>query len=193
MKQAAYIAAMLVALSTPSAAQQSQETAPVQDTSGQSQARNPDANRQNVTMDMGMPSFVMVIDFKGGADADQDMMTAAASIAQDARIAEVTLAPEAGKISGTIVLEDPNAFADLQDGGFDTLFAPLGGAESVEMQMTAFRPALLRMADPEALMEGMGELTIEYTNTGNDSEGDADIDAVTVICTGPDAKCTPSN
>jgi hypothetical protein len=187
-------AALLIG--TPAVAQQNQaagqqgQNATQQNQGGGQQGQA----TQTMTIDGTLPPLVVSIDFTAVADGVDDPLGAAAELARDDRIASVTAITGADTaITGTLVVESLDAFAELRGGAMDDLFAPVGGADAVSFVMTAFRPSLLRTSDPETLLDGLDELTIEYTNTGNHAAGDSDIDAVTVICTGGDANCTPSN
>lgn len=92
-------------------------------------------------------------------------------------------------LKGKLVCETEDAYAAWAENDLVTTFAPLGGIASV---------ARLDISRPEAnassrMGGGSGDTSITYQNTGNDATGDADIDAVTVICPGDYADCKPSN
>ena len=58
--------------------------------------------------------------------------------------------------------------------------------------MRIVQPEELAKAGATDLSQIADDISIIYSNSDNESEGDADIDAVTVIC-GDGAQCEPSN
>lgn len=172
--------ALFLCLAMPAAAQQAQP-------------QQPDDPQGGFTLDESLPDIVAVLSFSA-ATTGGDPLATAAELARDPRAARVALRRDAGEaITGRLVFEDVAALEAFRADGMADYFAPVGGMDSVEVEMTAFRPALLRRSDAEALLDGLDSLSITYSNDGNRAAGDADIDAVTVICTGGDADCTPSN
>jgi hypothetical protein len=100
---------------------------------------------------------------------------------------------EGTSVNGMLVFTDIAGLTAWRGSEMEDFFAPLGGMDMVE--------TTIRIVDRGRLAEyGLGtsdtpleNLTITYVNEGNESDGDADIDAVTVVCPGDFADCSPSN
>ncbi|EKE43275.1 hypothetical protein OCGS_2612 [Oceaniovalibus guishaninsula JLT2003] len=205
---AAFLAALL-GLSPASAqqdqgSQQNQGSAASQGGSGQDQGGpapqdGQDADPSNdtettVRTPADGPSFVAVLDFTVELGADIDPVAAVTQMAQSEHLARLDTDPDlAIGTSGKLVFQDPADYATWLQEEADTFFGPVGGLEAVNLNALVFRPDLLSISDPEALLAGLENLSIRYVNMGNRSDGDADIDAVTVVCTGRGADCKPSN
>lgn len=98
-----------------------------------------------------------------------------------------------GGVSGALVFEGVDAFRAWNDGEGSGFFDPLGEGASVERTLKVWRDDLVGYLADQGGLGSLDGLSIEYTNTDNDAAGDADIDAVTVVCSGTDADCKPSN
>ena len=135
----------------------------------------------------------VVLTFTAEDVQGDDFMAQAADTARAPYVAQITVSSEAqGAASGVLVFETLGRFSDWRDDGMSEFFEPFGGAASVETTLRAFRADLLQASDPRSAV-GSEDMTVEYTNTDNDAAGDAEIDAVTVVCPGDDAECSPSN
>ncbi|PRY94477.1 hypothetical protein BCF33_0067 [Hasllibacter halocynthiae] len=139
----------------------------------------------------GLPDLVMVVRF--AADEAVDISPEAfATLAGRPFVAQLDLSAAEGP-RGTLVFRSVGAFENWRRDERGEFYETFGGADAVEEESLAFRPDLLAISDPEELLAGLKTLSIAYVNTGNDSKGDADIDAVTVVCPGLGAECSPSN
>ena len=120
-------------------------------------------------------------------------MAVALKMAQEPFVARIDVpSGSEGSLMGTLVFDDPEAFTAFREGGMNAFFEPLGDPSTVQMDLTVFRPDLVREGDPSA-SGGLGGFSVNYSNDDNRSAGDADIDAVTVVCPGENAECSPSN
>jgi hypothetical protein len=95
-------------------------------------------------------------------------------------------------LDGALVFPAVEAFETWRDDRMQDYFAPVGGLSRLATSMRVFRPGLVAQAE-SGMGSGLEDVSITYRNTGNDSAGDSDIDAVTVICPGDHADCKPSN
>ncbi|XBQ16624.1 MAG: hypothetical protein ABL308_01825 [Oceanicaulis sp.] len=96
-------------------------------------------------------------------------------------------------VDGLLIFEDVSALTAWRQTRMDSFFEPMGGAGAIEMKIRLVDKALLEqygLGGPDTPIENV---SITYENTGNEADGDADIDAVTVICPGDFAECDPSN
>jgi hypothetical protein len=151
----------------------------------------PDAQAQ---VSDGVPPLVVRVEFGAELPGGDDVISAGTELAGPDYVARVDVSPEPdGMVTGTRVFEDVAAFSNWRSDDMEEYFGPIGGAAGVAMDVTVFRPEALRRSDPDSFLGGLEGLSIHYANTGNHAAGDADIDAVTVICTGGDARCAPSN
>ena len=137
---------------------------------------------------------VAVIGFTVSGVAGRDALRAALDLASSPHLARLTTPREdAGEaMRGRLVFDSPDAARDWLEQDLETWSAPLQGAELV-LSAEIYREDLLRRSDMQTVLDGLDELDIAYRNTGNDAAGDSDIDAVTVVCTGTEADCKPSN
>lgn len=95
-------------------------------------------------------------------------------------------------VEGALVFQEFEAFSLWREDRMESFFQPVGGMNDLEMSLRIFRPELLAQSAVPG-MDSIGDVSVSYHNTGNDSAGDADIDAVTVICPDDQADCNPSN
>lgn len=102
------------------------------------------------------------------------------------------LSAEVSRVEGALVFQDFETFSLWREDRMEGFFQPVGGMNDLDMSLRVFRPELLAQSKVPG-MEPIGDVSVSYRNTGNDSAGDADIDAVTVICPGDQADCKPSN
>ena len=137
---------------------------------------------------------VAVLSFTVSGLAPGAVMGAALDLAASEHLARLRTPPEGSdeQLRGALVFRGIEAARAWIEGEMADWRAPVGEAE-IDMGLELYREDLLRMSDVETVLAGLEELDIEYTNTGNDAEGDSDIDAVTVVCTGDDPDCEPSN
>ena len=95
---------------------------------------------------------------------------------------------------GTLLFGDLAALAEWRQTDMDDFLAPMGGADAVATTIRVVNKDTLAAYGLGGTQTGLENLSITYTNTGNDTGGaDADIDAVTVVCPGDFAECSPSN
>lgn len=139
---------------------------------------------------------VVVLEFNApevsleGADAFAGVLV----LADDPHLARMIVSPGPdGGVSGALVFPGVDAFTAWHDGDGSGFFDPLGESASIEQTLRVSREDLMRHLEDAGGLGSLDELSIEYANTDNDAAGDADIDAVTVICAGDDADCKPSN
>ena len=111
---------------------------------------------------------------------------------QLSRLEVSDLDAEVSYIEGALVFQEFEAFSLWREDRMESFFQPVGGMEDLEMTLHIFRPELLAQSDVHGT-GALSDVSVSYRNTGNDSAGDADIDAVTVICPGDQADCKPSN
>jgi hypothetical protein len=101
---------------------------------------------------------------------------------------------EPASVHGTLLFSDVAELAAWRQSRMADFLAPMGGADELRTTIRIVNRDLLNaygLGNPDSALEN---LSITYTNTGNDaSGGDADIDAVTVVCPGDFADCSPSN
>ena len=132
---------------------------------------------------------VAALEFSAQDVQAQDLLGTAADLGAHEFVARMEADPTAGGASGRLVFEGLETFANWRETQRDSFFAPLD-AGRIETRLTLFRPGLLRRGDPQA---EAGSVSVRYVNSDNDAAGDADMDAVTVVCPGDDAECSPSN
>ncbi|PHP28654.1 hypothetical protein [Limimaricola cinnabarinus] len=111
---------------------------------------------------------------------------------QLSRLEVSNLDAEISYIEGALVFQEFKTFSVWREDRMESFFQPIGGVNDLEMTLRIFRPELLAQSDVHGL-GSISDVSVSYRNTGNDSAGDADIDAVTVICPGEQADCKPSN
>ena len=122
----------------------------------------------------------------------EDLVSTATDLARAPFVAQLVVSPQESAASGTLVFRSPQRFSDWRSNRMETFFGRFGEAASIETTLRMFRADLLRTSDPRA-GANVGGVSIAYSNADNDAAGDADIDAVTVVCPGDDAECSPSN
>ncbi|MXO84573.1 hypothetical protein GRI38_00805 [Altererythrobacter aurantiacus] len=95
------------------------------------------------------------------------------------------------EVRATIVFESMAHFLSWRETEMAQFFDAFG--QNIEIRSVRIvRPEELAKAGASDLSQIADDIAITYRNSGNESEGDADIDAVTVIC-GDGAQCKPSN
>ena len=146
---------------------------------------------QQVQVERADASPTVVFDFTLAEPQGEDYVNEGLEMAQDPHVARLSVSADAA--SGSLVFEDFDAFTEWRETEMGAFFEPLGGPEVVETSLRVTRADLLRASDPLAATDAMGSVSIEYSSSGNEATGDADVDAVTVICPGDDADCKPSN
>lgn len=92
--------------------------------------------------------------------------------------------------SGLMVFQTEDEFVAWRNGPMLEIAGQVGGGATITSARLVF-PGRLPGSSGE-LAKLAGDVSITYKNADNESEGDADIDAVTVIC-GDGADCQPSN
>ena len=143
------------------------------------------------------PAAVVVSFLAEGLSSDVDATAVVLGMAAQPYVAEVGTSERRGEdgedttanLRGKLVFESEATYEAWVSGDMDDLFAPLGGVSEVA-RLDISRPEASASSSVGAVSRDM---SITYQNTGNDAEGDADIDAVTVICPGDYADCKPSN
>ncbi|MCZ4260608.1 hypothetical protein O4G76_07105 [Limimaricola sp. G21655-S1] len=111
---------------------------------------------------------------------------------QLSRLEVPDLGAEISRVEGALMFQEFEAFSLWRKDKMESFFQPVGGVNDLDMSLRIFRPELLAQSNVPG-MDPIGDVAVSYRNTGNDSAGDADIDAVTVICPGDQADCKPSN
>ncbi|MEP0316306.1 hypothetical protein [Hyphomonas sp.] len=111
---------------------------------------------------------------------------------QLSRLEVPDLVADASRVEGALVFQDFETFSLWREDRMEGFFQPVGGMSDLNMSLRVFRPELLAQSNVPG-MEPIGDVSVSYRNTDNDAAGDADIDAVTVICPGEQADCKPSN
>ncbi|WP_370159307.1 hypothetical protein [Limimaricola soesokkakensis] len=111
---------------------------------------------------------------------------------QLSRLEVPDLGAEISRVEGALVFQEFEAFSLWREDKMESFFQPVGGVSDLKMSLRIFRPDLLAQSNVPG-MDPIGDVAVSYSNTGNESAGDADIDAVTVICPGDQADCKPSN
>ena len=95
---------------------------------------------------------------------------------------------------GTLLFGDVAELARWRQTRMEDFLAPMGGADAVATTVRVVNHDVLAAYGLGGPRTGLENLSITYTNTGNDTGGaDADIDAVTVVCPGDFAECSPNN
>ena len=194
---ASAIAAALALVAAPAPAQQQtqdqQQGQDQQQAQGQ-QGQTPLAPKQS---DRPTRTPAVVVDFTATDLTGADILPKALDMARKPYVAKLALTPVVAlplaepPVSGTLVFEGIDAYEDWRSNEMGDFFGALGESATIASALRITRSALLRASEPLAGGE-LGNVTVTYVNEGNTSEKDADIDAVTVICTG-DAYCSPSN
>jgi hypothetical protein len=134
----------------------------------------------------------VVMTFSAETPSGADPMELAANIAREPGVARITLDAEKGNtLSVALVFDDKAALADWREDRSRRFMRMLGEDGTVTSVNIADR-GLLARAGLEAVAPLPENLRIVYENEGETADGDADIDAVTTICTGG-AICKPSN
>lgn len=176
---AAAALAALLALAAPAAAQDEAARAAPDDAQGDVQ----DAQ------DAG--TAVVVLEFSAPEARAGDLVATAAEMARAPFVARIEVAGSGADrdgASGTLVFQDLDRFLDWRGRDMAAFFEPLGGLDAVSRTVRVDRPGLLARTQGGTAHGAR----IAYVNRDNDAAGDADIDAVTVLCSG-DADCKPSN
>ena len=198
----AFAAAALALVAAPAPAQQGKDQQQTQD---QHQARDQQQaqNQQGQTpVAPNQPDHppqypIVVVDFTATDLAGADMFPNVVELARKPYVARLSLTPVVAlplakpPVSGMLVFEGIDAYEDWRSDGMHDFFDVLGESATVASTLRITRSDLLRASEPLAGGE-LGNVTVNYVNEGNTSEKDADLDAVTVICT-EDANCSPTN
>lgn len=133
----------------------------------------------------------LVVHFTASNIQPRTIAARAAAIAQEPYVGRIRFSRrEEGSASGVLLFDDINSFTGWRDGTMEGFFDALGPEATVQ-SVRIMRPEQLRASGGDELL-GLGDVKIQYSNAGNEADGDADIDAVTVIC-GEGANCEPSN
>ncbi|WP_338243775.1 hypothetical protein [Aurantiacibacter hainanensis] len=120
------------------------------------------------------------------------MLSAATQSATQPNVARLGLEDgETGEVSGLLVFATIDEFAAWRESSMDSFFGNFGEDASFR-SVRIIRPANAELSGRSGLSQLADEIRISYQNAENEAAGDADIDAVTVIC-GDGAECTPSN
>ncbi|MCJ7421753.1 hypothetical protein [Sphingomicrobium astaxanthinifaciens] len=138
------------------------------------------------------PAPALVVRLTADAPAVERPLLVAQRLARDPRVARATFDNEDGALLALVlVFPDRADFSRWMNGGRPALLDGLGEGARIR-SITLTDPALVRRAglDPRGLPAG--NVSVTYANSGRTVEGDADIDAVTVLCT-DGALCKPSN
>ena len=168
--------------------------------------------------DDGPAPNVVVVEFRAGGAAAGDQAGRGSS-PQDGRrsgqagasvsIPEVLARAEAPELArlvlndppdapasaeGTLLFDDVASLARWRQRRMEDFLAPMGGEDAVTTTIRIVNKDVLGAYGLGGTRAGLENLSITYTNTGHDTGGaDADIDAVTVVCPGDFAECSPSN
>lgn len=149
--------------------------------------------------DTDAPSSVPVIVFEVSvprAVADGSLLAVILDMAEAPQLSRVQVSDlfaDASGVDATLVFEGLETFSLWRENEMEPFLRPLGGMAGANVTLRIFRSDLLATGHPQQTAAGLGDVSVTYRNSGNDSAGDADIDAVTVICPGDDADCKPSN
>lgn len=119
------------------------------------------------------------------------MLRASMRAAYSGRVRSLRFDREGPQLTGILAFESIQEFEEWGASGFEEFIAPFGPDASLR-SLRFVRPNHSVIGDNDALAALAERIQVSYRNTGNEAEGDADIDAVTVIC-GDGATCKPSN
>lgn len=98
---------------------------------------------------------------------------------------------DGAEVRGTVVFSSMDEFLAWRETEMTRFFSAFG--QNIEIRSVRIvQPEELAKAGATDLSQIADDISIIYSNSDNESEGDADIDAVTVIC-GDGAQCEPSN
>jgi hypothetical protein len=145
----------------------------------------------------GPDAPVVVFEFTAtDVAAEGDLIASVLEMAaapQVSRLVASDPSADAARVEGALVFDGLDAFSRWRETEMDAFLQPVGGMAGLETTVRVFRAGLLAKGYPREAGGGLGDVSITYRNSGNKAAGDADIDAVTVICPGDDADCKPSN
>lgn len=140
---------------------------------------------------VGSVEAVVQFEARSGS-SDEAIVPVITQAASQPHVAKLTLSQsDRTRVSGTLLFETMEGFETWRSSDMQPFFDQFGE----EFSVTSLRvrlPRELARASDNGLASIADDINIAYRNTGNDADGDADIDAVTVIC-GDGADCTPSN
>ncbi|CUH40195.1 hypothetical protein JSE7799_02925 [Jannaschia seosinensis] len=128
--------------------------------------------------------------------AEPNLVAAMLNMAEEPQLSrlEVTdVSADTSGLEGALVFEGLESFSLWREDGMQSFFEQLGGVGSLDTTLRIFRPNLMAKGYLDGTGNALEEVSVNYRNSGNDSAGDADIDAVTVVCPGDHADCKPSN
>lgn len=148
-----------------------------QNQDNQSQGQGSETNRQD-----GTTGLVSIADVLAQAEAPQL-----------ARLVVRDPPDEPANVNGTLLFADVAALVAWRQTQMEDFLTPMGGADEVETTIRLVNRELLDAYGLGRSDMGLENLSVTYTNADNASDGDADIDAVTVVCPGDFADCSPSN
>lgn len=139
---------------------------------------------------------VAVLEFTANdVNMERDVVSNVLDIAQEPSLSRLeisNLTAETSRVVGALVFDEIEAFSVWRKEKMESFFQPIGEMTELDTTLRIFRPELLAQSDVQGL-SSLRDVSITYRNSDNDSAGDADIDAVTVICPGDQADCKPSN
>lgn len=139
---------------------------------------------------------VVVLDFDArGIRSGEEVLPELLGLAESPQLAELTLSPgDEPSASGSLVFEGLDAFETWRDEDAQAFFDAFGDGATIERTVRIRRGALAALAgrDGSVGLGGLERVSIDYSTEDNEATGDADIDAVTVLC-GEGADCEPSN
>ncbi|WP_156032403.1 hypothetical protein [Parvularcula oceani] len=96
-------------------------------------------------------------------------------------------------VEGALIFADIAALAEWRDRRMQDFFEPMGGPDAMQTTIRVVNRDLMARYGLGSADMPLEEVSITYANEGNDAGGDADIDAITVICPGDFSDCDPSN
>lgn len=132
----------------------------------------------------------VVLQFKAADVQQGNLPVRAAALAVEPYVRRVRFSGEEdGKASGVLLFDDVERFSRWRETEMAGFFALLGPGATIQSVKISRSDGL---SGPDGDLLGIGDVSIQYRNAENEAEGDADIDAVTVIC-GDGAECEPSN
>ncbi|SFP47660.1 hypothetical protein [Tranquillimonas alkanivorans] len=163
-------------------------------------APGPLAAQDQAGQDAPAPSSDTVVVFEFTAtdvQAEGDLTARILGMAEAPQVARVVTSgpPSDGatRVEGALVFDGLDAFSTWRESEMEPFFQPVGGTSGLDTTLRIFRADLVAAGNPDGAGGALGDVSVTYHNSDNDSAGDADIDAVTVVCPGDHADCKPSN
>lgn len=133
---------------------------------------------------------------RGSAGTDPVSVADVIARADEPHLARLVLRDPPGEpvsVEGTLLFGDVDALVTWRRTRMADFLQPMGGARAIETTIRVVNRDLLGEYGLGNRASNLENLQVTYTNTGNTADGDADIDAVTVVCPGDFANCSPSN